>query len=84
MYEEVEDALPKLEILVNDITNAKSEVNAALQELRYDVKVSKLEIGKCEVWLKVCFVWLCFLTIGIAYLLAGKAKETNSMLFLGY
>ncbi|KAG7582711.1 hypothetical protein ISN44_As08g022820 [Arabidopsis suecica] len=85
VYEEVEDALPKLGIMANEIVKAKSEVNeanVAIQEFKEDAMWSKMELRKLKVMLKVCLVWLSLMTIVIAYLMLGKAK--HSKFVLGY
>ncbi|XP_019097457.1 PREDICTED: uncharacterized protein At1g43920, Chloroplastic-like [Camelina sativa] len=88
VYEEVQDALPKLGLMANEIVETKTEVNefiGALQDLKEEALWNKMEISKFKKLLKVCFVYLCFVSIGIAYLVVVKAKQTNFGSFaLGY
>ncbi|XP_010436697.1 PREDICTED: uncharacterized protein At1g43920, Chloroplastic-like [Camelina sativa] len=88
VYEEVQDALPKLGIMANEIVKTKTEVNdliGALQDLKEEALWSKMEIRKFTKWLRVCFVYLCFVSVGIAYIVVVKAKQTNFGSFaLGY
>lgn len=85
VYEEVEDALPKIGMIANEIVKAKCEVvelKAMMQELKEELMLSKLQTSKGKVSLRVCFVWLCFITIVIVYIMVSKAKE-NKLVF-GY
>lgn len=80
VYEELEDALPKLGIMANEIAKIESGVNeltVAIQEVKEDAMWRNLEIRKCKMWLKVFFVWICLMSIVIAYLMVGKAKTTK-------
>ncbi|KAL9308479.1 putative transcription factor GRF family [Arabidopsis thaliana] len=80
VYEEVEDALPNLGIMANEIVKSKYEVNelnASIQEFKEDAMWSKMEIRKLKVLVNVCVVWVCLMTIVIAYQMFGKAKETS-------
>ena len=83
VYEEVEDALPNIGTMANEIVKGKSEVielNASIQELKEDAKWSKMEIRKLKVLVKVCVVWVCVMNLVIAYQMIGKAKETSFVL----
>ncbi|XP_010474285.1 PREDICTED: uncharacterized protein At1g43920, Chloroplastic-like [Camelina sativa] len=88
VYEEVEDALPKLGLMANEIVKTKSQVNeltAVLLELKEEALWSKVEIRKFRTLLKVCFVCvvcICVVSIGIAYLVIGKAQQMKFV--LGY
>ncbi|XP_023634808.1 uncharacterized protein At1g43920, Chloroplastic-like [Capsella rubella] len=85
VYEEVEDALPRLAIIGNEINKAKLEVNelnAMLRELKEEEMLSKKEIHKCKMFLKVCFMWLCFLTTVLGYVWSRQGNEKK--LLLGY
>ncbi|XP_019086243.1 PREDICTED: uncharacterized protein At1g43920, Chloroplastic-like [Camelina sativa] len=66
IYEEVEDALPKLGIMANEIVKAKAEINelnVAMQELKEDAMQRKRVICKLKRLWKMCFLWLCVITI---------------------
>jgi len=87
VYEEVEDVLPNLGIMANEIVKARSEVNeivnelsASIQELKEDAMCSKMEIRKLKVLVKVSLVSVCLMTIVIAYQMFGKATETSFVL----
>ncbi|XP_019089329.1 PREDICTED: uncharacterized protein At1g43920, Chloroplastic-like [Camelina sativa] len=78
VFEEVEDALPRVAIMANEISKAKCEANelkAMIEELKDEEMISKMELHKCKVCLKVCFVWLCVITIMLVYVMYGQGKE---------
>lgn len=80
VHEEVQDALPKLEIIEKEISNAKSEfedLKAFIEELKEDVTCSKMEIRKWKRMITLCFVCLCLMAMVIVYLMFGKAKKPN-------
>ncbi|XP_010495603.1 PREDICTED: uncharacterized protein At1g43920, Chloroplastic-like [Camelina sativa] len=85
IYEEVEDALPKLGIMANEIVKAKAEINelnVAMQELKEDAMQRKRDICKLKLLWKMCFLWLCVITIFIVYLMVGNVKQPKFV--LGY
>lgn len=85
MFEEVEDAIPKLAIIGNEIMKAKSETSElsdVIQELKEEAMFSKMVIRKLQLSLKMCFLWLCLTTIVIVYLMVGKTNDKK--LALGY
>ncbi|XP_023641960.1 uncharacterized protein At1g43920, Chloroplastic [Capsella rubella] len=85
VYEEVQDALPKVGAMANEIVKTKSEVialNGALQELKDEALWNLNEIRKSKKWMKVYVVWLCVVSIGIVYLMVEKAKQSKFV--LGY
>ena len=58
VYEEVEDVLPKFVIIANELNKAKSEaneLNVMIHELKEEAMLSKQEICKWKVCLKICF-----------------------------
>lgn len=85
MFEEVEDALPRVAIMANEISKAKSEINeltAVIEELKEEAMVSKMEIRKWKVWLKGCMVGMCLITIVMVFVLFGQANGNN--IVVGY
>jgi len=80
VYEEVEDVLPKFVIIANELNKAKSEaneLNVMIHELKEEAMLSKQEICKWKVCLKICFLWLCLISIFILYMMLGKAKRNE-------
>ena len=78
VLEEVKNALPRLAIMVNEVSKAKSEVNelkALMEEAKEEAMVSKVEIRKMKLFLKVCFWWICVMTIVLVYVMFGKENE---------
>ena len=65
MCEEVEDAIPKLEIIDREITKTKIEVEelkTLIEDLKKDVARSKIEIRNWKALTAVCLLcilWLC-------------------------
>ena len=85
MYEEVEDAIPKIEIIGRKLTNTISEVDelkTLIEDLKEDVARSKMEIKKWKALMMLFFVCACFVTICIVFLVFGKAKKTSLHLLL--
>ncbi|KAL1198516.1 hypothetical protein V5N11_003592 [Cardamine amara subsp. amara] len=80
VLEEVEDALPRVAIMANELSKTKSEaneLNALIQELKEEAMMSKMEIRKWKVCSQVCFVWLCLITIVIGYLCFDNRNEKD-------
>lgn len=86
MFEEVDDALPRVAIPANEIRKIKGEVNelkAMMKEVKEEEMISKKELhNKCKLCFKVCFVWLCIITIVLGYVLFRKGNQEKLM--LGY
>ncbi|XP_010456870.1 PREDICTED: uncharacterized protein At1g43920, Chloroplastic-like [Camelina sativa] len=85
VFEEVEDALPRVGIMANEISKVKSEANelkAMIQALKDEEMISKMELHKCQVCFKLCFVWLCVMTIMLVYVMYGQRKEKNRLFVL--
>ncbi|XP_019087541.1 PREDICTED: uncharacterized protein At1g43920, Chloroplastic-like [Camelina sativa] len=85
VFEEVEDALPRLAIIAEEISKTKAEVNelnVVMKELKEEANFSKKELQKCKLCLKVCFVWFCVITIVLGYVLFREGDKKKLM--LGY
>lgn len=85
MLEEVEDALPRVAIMANEISKANNEVNelnAMIGELKEEIIVSKMEICKWKLCFKVCLVWLCLITIVMVYILFGQSNGNKFVVSL--
>jgi len=85
VFEEVEDALPRLAIVANEISKVKAETNEMLnqiQELKEEAIARKKELVKCKEWLYVCFLLLCVITIVVAYVMFGQGNQKK--LSIGY
>lgn len=78
MFEEVEDAKPKLEAIENEISKVKSESNeltAVIQEMKEEAMLRTKEFRKWKVCFSMFFLWLCFITIVVVYITVGKSIE---------
>lgn len=85
VFEEVEDALPRLAIIANEISKAKSEANelkAMIQEMREEAMVNDMKTRRNWCGLKVCIVWMFVITIVIFFVLFGLVNEKK--LVVGY
>ncbi|XP_023638026.1 uncharacterized protein At1g43920, Chloroplastic-like [Capsella rubella] len=85
VFEEVEDALPRVAIIANEISKIKAEVNelkAVMKEVKEEEMINKKEVHKCKLCFKVCFLWLSLITIVLGYVLFRKGNQKKLM--LGY
>lgn len=81
MCEEVEDAIPKIEIIGKKLTNTITEVDelkTLIEDLKEGVARSEMEIKKWKALMMLCFVCVCFVVICIAFLMFGKAMKSKS------
>ncbi|XP_056843349.1 uncharacterized protein At1g43920, Chloroplastic-like [Raphanus sativus] len=79
--EEVEDAIPKIEIIGRKLTNTITEVDelkTLIKDLKEGVARSEMEIKKWKALMMLCFVCVCFVVICIAFLMFGKAMKSKS------
>lgn len=66
MCEEVEEAIPKLEIIGREVSKTKTEVDELMTligDLKEDVERSKVEIRNLKALMAVCLLcvlWLCY------------------------
>lgn len=87
MFEEVEEALPRVAIMANEISKANSQVNelnAVIEELKEEVMMNKMEIRKFKVCFKVCLVWLCLITIVMVIIVFGQSNANGNKIMVGY
>jgi len=80
-----EDALPRIDIIANEVSKGKSETNVVkeqIQELKEEALLRKKELHKCIWCLKVCFVWLFVITIVVVYGMFGQGNQKK--LAIGY
>ncbi|XP_019092479.1 PREDICTED: uncharacterized protein At1g43920, Chloroplastic-like [Camelina sativa] len=85
VFEEVEDAFPRLSIIANEISKIKAEVNeidAMVKELKEEDMANKKELRKFMMCFKVGFVWLCVMTILCSFVLFRQGNQKTFM--LGY
>ena len=79
IFEEMEDALPRIDIIANEVIKGKSETNVLvveIQEMQEEALLRKKELHKCIWCLNVCFVWLFVMTIVVLYGMSRQPKET--------
>ena len=85
IFEEMEDALPRIDIIANEVIKGKSETNvlmAEIQEMQEEALLRKKELHKCIWCLNVCFVWLFVMTIVVLYGMFGQSNQKK--LSIGY
>ncbi|XP_019086362.1 PREDICTED: uncharacterized protein At1g43920, Chloroplastic-like [Camelina sativa] len=87
VYEEVVEALPKISIINNEISNARAEVavkidglKSQIEELKEDAMWSKRELKKWKLMI-LCLVCLCVTVIVIVIVMCKTSKGT---FVLGY
>ncbi|XP_010424661.1 PREDICTED: uncharacterized protein At1g43920, Chloroplastic-like [Camelina sativa] len=87
VYEELVEALPKISIINNEISNARYEVaveidglKTRIEELKEDAMCSKRELKKWKLMI-LCLVCLCVTVIVIVILMCKTSKGT---FVLGY
>ncbi|KAF2593112.1 hypothetical protein F2Q70_00043454 [Brassica cretica] len=66
VYEEVQDALPKIVLLEAELNKEKSDIadlKGVVTELMEEVVRTKTEVKRCKVMVKILFVIMCLITI---------------------
>jgi len=77
VYEEVQDALPKVECFVSDVMKIKMEIEsmkAVDEKLKEDVRKASNELKKLNVIMKVGFLVVCLgVVICLVFIMFDKA-----------
>ncbi|KAL1215363.1 hypothetical protein V5N11_009782 [Cardamine amara subsp. amara] len=84
VLEEVEDAIPKIRCIESEFYHAKAEaeaMKAAIRELKAEVMITKVEVRRFKLILKLCLGIICLIMlVCLVMIMFGKAKAKRNVI----